>query len=175
MKKLGNLGFMLVEVIIVTVVVVSIMTSLYVVFNRVYKVYELKNKYANIDGIYALKLVSDDIVDNVKINNLLNDTNSYRVIDNSYCKNMKYCSALYDGYKINKIYLVNMDYVKNDSNDLYTSIKNDDTDVSETLKDYIDYFKKIYNYNSRYAYIIEITVDSNNKIYNYAYLPVIPE
>ena len=52
-KTLNNRGFMLVEVVIVTVVVAAIMTSLYVAFNRVYKAYESKTRYTNIDGIFV--------------------------------------------------------------------------------------------------------------------------
>ena len=69
MKK-NNKGFMLVEVIIVTVIVATIMTSLYVAFVRVYKVYDIKDKYSNVDGIYALNMIMDYYVDNITINNI---------------------------------------------------------------------------------------------------------
>ena len=73
-NKLNNKGFMLVEVIIVTVIVATIMTSLYVAFTRVYKVYDMKSRYSNIDGIYALNTIMNYYVENVSMNKLINDT-----------------------------------------------------------------------------------------------------
>ena len=62
-------GFMLVEVIVVTVVVATIMVSLYVAFNRVYAAYDLKESYTNIDAVYGIKAVEDYFIDNMQFNN----------------------------------------------------------------------------------------------------------
>lgn len=190
MKKLNNFGFMLVEVIIVTVVVVSIMTSLYVVFNRVYKMYEIKNKYSNIDGIYALGLVRDELVDNLTINDLLKEAgeNTYVTIDENKCVgNVEFCNAIFSNYKINKVILVNLysHIIENNSNvDKFS-------DISNTFSDYISYLNntEFSDYEQIYKeyeddvnkddtmfmayFLIEVTVDDVNEIYNYACLPVV--
>ena len=54
---------MLVEVIVVTVVVATIMTSLYILFNRVYNAYDRKSNYIDVDSIYALKMLTDAMID----------------------------------------------------------------------------------------------------------------
>ena len=164
MKK-NNKGFMLVEVIIVTVVVATIMISLYVAFNKVYTAYEEKNNYTNIDGIYALKLIKDDYVNNLKLNDEIK-----KLPDYNYCKEIEdpkdssYLGNVFTEYKINKVYLI-----KTDQTDNLMSVSKH----NQTFKDYIDYLvKKEITMNSDYMLLIEITIDSKNKIYNYAYLEI---
>ena len=103
MKK-NNKGFMLVEVIVVTVVVSTIMTSLYVLFNRVYNAYDKKNQYTEVDTIYALKMIEDYLVDNFKLNELINNTSTYSEI---ICGTEEtYCNSVFKEYNINKMYIV---------------------------------------------------------------------
>ena len=136
--KNNNKGFMLVEVIIVTVVIATIMTSLYVAFSRVYKVYDMKSKYSNIDGIYSLNIIKNYYIENIKINKMINDSSTYidlkKDIENSnkYCstlnindENIDYCNKINSviaNYKINNLYIVNKDKL--------TDLKN----ISDTSK-----------------------------------------
>lgn len=190
MKKLNNFGFMLVEVIIVTVVIVSIMTSLYVVFNRVYKMYEIKNKYSNVDGIYALGLIRDELVDNLTINSLLDSAkeNVYVTIDKDNCVgNVSFCDAIFSNYKINKVILVNLySYIVENNSNVDTV-----SGISNTFSDYISYlnnteFSFYDEFLNSYSgdvtedeavimayFLIEITVDDVNEVYNYACLPLV--
>ena len=109
--KNNNKGFMLVEVIIVTVIVVSIMTILYLAFNRVYNVYENKAKYTNIDAIYALKTIEDYMIDEMKLTKFISDYgNSYYVEiecsnENAFF-NQIYCESIFTQYNINKMFLL---------------------------------------------------------------------
>lgn len=153
---------MLVEVIIVTVVVATIMTSLYVAFNKLYTAYDVKNKYNNIDGIYALKLIKDDLVDNMELNTLINNTSTYSELINP--NDGSYIANVFTEYKINKLYLIKTSDISS-----FKTI----SDINQTFKDYIDYLvtKEIIN-NSDYLLVLEITVDTENEIYNYAYLGV---
>ena len=153
---------MLVEVIIVTVVVATIMTSLYVAFNKLYTAYDVKNKYNNIDGIYALKLIKDDLVDNMELNTLINNTSTYSELINP--NDSSYIANVFTEYKINKLYLIKTSDISS-----FKTI----SDINQTFKDYIDYLvtKEIIN-NSDYLLVLEITVDTENEIYNYAYLEV---
>lgn len=153
---------MLVEVIIVTVVVATIMISLYVAFNKVYTAYEEKNNYTNIDGIYALKLITDDYINKLEFNDLLNNTTSYSEITNP--EDESYIASVFKEYRINKVYLVNSSKI----NDLIKS-----KEINPTFIDYIDYLtkKRIIRHNN-YVLLVEITIDSKNKVYNYAYLEI---
>ena len=92
--KNNNKGFMLVEVIIVTVVIATIMTSLYVAFSRVYKVYDMKSKYSNIDGIYALNIIKNYYIENITINKMINNSSTYIDLKNDIENSNKYCSTL---------------------------------------------------------------------------------
>lgn len=153
---------MLVEVIIVTVVVATIMTSLYVAFNKVYTAYDEKSSYSNIDGIYALKLIKDNMINDLTINTKLNETTSYSKID--YAEG-SYLDSVFSEYKINSVYLIKV------SDENVSSFKNDFS-INQTFKDYLDYLvnKQIALDNN--LLLVEITIDYENKIYNYAYLEV---
>lgn len=163
---------MLVEVIIVTVVVVTIMTSLYVVFNRVYNAYDKKSTYNNIDAIYALKMFEDHLIDtddasgNIKLNSLIRESGGAPVAIS--CDGVTYCDSLFKEYNINKLYFVKKDYVKS-SNSQFGSL-------NQTFKEYIDYLNNavINETTSDYMFIIEThSVESDASILNkYAYLEV---
>lgn len=183
MKK-NNKGFMLVEIVVVTVVVSTIMTSLYVVFNRVYNAYERKSTYSNVDAIYALTLLRDNMIEKTTTNSFLYDdlvknveTNNYLEITcdiNDSFKN--FCDEVFEKYNINKVYIV-----KNTESSL-EMLKNQN--INQTFKDYIDYLKNTLNFTDDnqdiYSNILVVetyTVDTSDeelsrKTFNkYAYLP----
>lgn len=187
MKKrllFDNTGFMLVEVIIVTVVVATIMVSLYVAFNRVYNFYELKVKYTTIDAIYAIKTVEDYFVDNMKFNDLVNNigTDSYiEVKCSEYFSNdidvlndsFDLCNEIFSRDRINSLYLVKLDKdVENRK--ILPDLKN--LSVNQTFKDYFDYIGNAVSLenDSSYIFLIETyEMDSEKNILNkYAYLEV---
>lgn len=181
--KKNNKGFMLVEVIIVTVVVATIMTSLYVVFNRVYTGYEKKSMYTNIDGIYALKMIEEYGISDISS---LIGSDSYKLIYgysdadgffiNECVNNSVYCSKADDVYNINAVYVVKKDILSNDEKleDFKSSITN------QTFKDYVDYLKNIIKPNDgnaetdiTYLMLIETYYVKNDKnTAKYAYLPI---
>ena len=165
---LNDRGFMLVEVVIVTVVVATIMTSLYVAFNRVYKAYESKTRYTNIDGIYALRLMEDYLVNDMQMNTKINNTSTYTEITCVTGNNYDYCDNIRVKYGVNKIYLA--------KNTEYKRIKNI-SGINQTFKDYIDYLGNSVDFtDTDYGYLLigEFvgTTNSSDKIYNYAYLKI---
>ena len=157
---------MLVEVIIVTVVVVTVMTSLFVAFNRVYNAYDKKSKYVDIDGIYALKLLEDYMIDELMLNTLIKNNTSYTEIDCNEMGNDKfkaYCNSVFEEYNINNVYLVKeLEELKNDVD-------------NQTFVEYIEYLINVGVANDEKilfiieTYSIEGEEDNFNK---YAYLPV---
>lgn len=174
---------MLVEVIVVTVVVATVMISLYTLFNRVYNSYDKKNTYNDIDSIYALKMIEDYFVDKIdtdmEFNKLIKNTTTFKEIK---CESDEYCDNLFKEYNINSIYIV-----KNNENSL-NELKNNVT--HETFKDYIDYLMNIGIHTTNFlednkvysellvleTYTIDVNNESDNdnkKILNkYAYLPI---
>lgn len=179
---------MLVEVVIVTVVVATIMTSLYVVFNRVYNAYERKGQYTNIDAIYALKMLEDYLIDEknsdkkIKLNELLKSTTSYMEI---ICDaSDTYCNSLFEKYNTNKIYLVN------NNKDILQNLKV--VVANETFKEYIEYLLNIRSSDGKFTengdsyshlfiietYTIDLSEGENKEesektkmLNKYAYLP----
>lgn len=188
MKKIknNNKGFMLIEVVIVTVVVVTIMTSLYIVFNRVYNAYDKKSTYTDVNSIYALKMIKDYMIDiesnnTFMLDNLVNSNTTFTSVECSTENTSfnSYCDSIYEEYNVNEMYIV-----KNNEASL-NSLKNNVT--NQTFKEYIEYLVNIGVYKSDYfedgakysdLLIIEThSIDSGDKedkkiLNKYAYLPV---
>lgn len=155
---------MLVEVIVVTVVVATIMTSLYVLFNRVYNTYDKKNQYTDVDTIYALKMIEDYLVDNFKLNELINNTSTYSEI---VCGDAEtYCNSVFKEYNINKMYIVK----KTGLTQLKDNVSN------ETFKEYIEYLINAVD-TDKYSELLIVETytikeeDKKNILNKYAYLP----
>lgn len=177
-KKLSfnNKGFMLVEVIIVTVIVATIMISLYVVFNRVYNAYDLKEKYTDIDGIYGIKAVEDYFIDNMVFNYLIKDMNESSDVyvevkcDGYFEDNaLTYCDNIFSTYKVNKLYLVKKDGDQLPSDDKMPSA------VNQTFIDYFDYVRNAIELeNDGYIFLLETyELDSDKNVLNkYSYLEI---
>lgn len=88
MKK-NNKGFMLIELIITSTVVVTAMITLYASFNKIYSLYKTRNNYYSIDGTYAAKetvrfLMKDNIFADL-INKKLGNENYTFLISNAKC------------------------------------------------------------------------------------------
>ena len=174
MKK-NNKGFMLVEVIIVSVVVAIIMTTLYVAFVKVYNNYELKETYTNIDAVYAVKTIEDFLIDDFKIVNLLNNSSEYNEINCSSFSDVNYCNNVFSRYNINKIYLLKL----NNSNDRVPDLP---SDVNQTFKDYIIYLNNAVSFDDEISHIFVIEtyeisdedngIEEKDILNRYAYLEV---
>ena len=168
MKK-NNKGFMLVETIIVTVVVATIMTSLYIVFNRVYTAYDKKGKYTDVDAVYALKMMEDYMIDETTFNEKLKNTNTNSFVEIT-CTTETYCESVFDEYNVNKMYIV-----KNEENALNHLIEEK---INETFKEYLEYLINIGVFEETYSHLLVVETyaidDENEKdIFNkYAYLPI---
>ena len=74
--KRNNKGFMLVEVIVTSTIVVTTMILLYSSFNKLSNNYKTKNSYYNLDATYATKEMINSMLksDDEDINEFINDT-----------------------------------------------------------------------------------------------------
>lgn len=61
MKKMGKKGFMMAEVVVVSVVVATVLVTLFVGLSRVSSAYELRNRYYDIDALY-LSMEANDLL-----------------------------------------------------------------------------------------------------------------
>lgn len=167
MKK-NNKGFMLAETIIVTVIVATIMVSLYVAFNKVYSAYTLKNKYTDIDLLYAANAVQDYLIDNLTLNDIVKDiTNEYDPVDlkDPDKLNDTYCTNIFTNYHIEHMYMIKLG-----SDPKASNITDKLTTLNQTFIDYINYLEtsgKLKEAANKYIFLLEA---KENDLYDYEYL-----
>ena len=156
MKK-NNKGFMLAEVVITSTIVMTAMINLYFTFNKIYTRYNTISTYKNLDGIYAIENITDNLIEDQNINTILANKEGV-IIKDSKCKiSEEYCINTQLAYSIENMYIVKMDN---------TQVDNLKTSAKATLKDYIDYTKKYYKYDANH-YLIILEYKNGNKL-NYS-------
>lgn len=165
--KLNNKGFMLLEVVVVSTIIVTVLTSLYIGFSKLYKAYEDRNNYFDVDTIYALKNIEDMLIDSGVFNTILLEINNdhYKefvkegLAENDYIGS--YIKKISNNYSLESIYITtysssSLDKIKNNSNDL-------------EFNDFLIYLNKNLNFSEKYKYIFI----SKTKTGKFAYLRVI--
>ena len=154
--KNNNKGFMLAEVVITSTIVLTSLISLYVTFNKLYKNYEIRSRYYDIDGYYAIKEIINLLIKKNEISDVLpGEDNYYKEIST-----LTSLSNIKGPYQIQDIYVT-----KYDKKSLENLGKNVPTN---TFKDYINYLIKYYNFNdNKYTYLF-ITEYKNDGDYYYA-------
>ena len=129
MKKMNNKGFLLTEALVVSVLITTVLTALYVNFKNVSTNVSDSFKYDSISSMYSLKSIRDyieqenyvlmvsglDFLDYVDIS----DCSSY------YFSNTNYCKSIFDSIGIEKIIITkeNMYSLINNKNSLDSSFK----------------------------------------------------
>lgn len=149
MKK-NNGGFMLVELVIVSAVVILSMVSLYTGFNKVYIAYNERSRYYSIDCLYAGEAIKNLFIDEYRLVSIVNDVSTYKDVV-SYCSVddafSNYCKAIYERYNIDSMYLVR--YSKDNINSLKSYRSTDNS-----LGKYLDVFLKSSDNKDNDVYII---------------------
>lgn len=118
MKK-NNKGFMLVEILIVSVFISSVLIVLFVQFRKINNSYNTSFKYNTVEGMYLLNSVKNRIITNSNDNNfnnfeaMLNDNNKYIDIYNYMCEDDGYDCQLISKANIIKLFFARKD-AKND-------------------------------------------------------------
>lgn len=171
MKK-NNKGFMLAETIIVTVIVATIMVSLYVAFNKVYSAYTLKNKYTDIDLLYAANAVQDYLIDNLTLNDIVSNTlidlsEGIDLVSSSYADN--YCTNIFTNYNIEHMYMIKLGETPK-AEEIINKLTDPNQTFNQTFKDYINYLEtsgKLNDGSNKYIFLLEA---KENDLYDYEYL-----
>lgn len=164
----NNRGFMLVEVIVTSTIIVTALVGFYASFSRLYKNYSEKEHYYNIDAIYATREMIDSIFDQ-DVGKFINDifhsgTSKYLVKNGSCTDNSIYlCSEIVPFYKIENMIVVEYDKTSLQG----VSITN------QTFKEYRDYVINYYDIttNKEYSYLFLTEIHDGNNYY-YANLRV---
>ena len=152
---------MLAEVVVTSTVVLAALISLYVTFNKLYKNYEIRSRYYDIDGYYATKEIIELLIAKNAINNSL-PTTDYKELsldDNEDIKDK--IDTIKSAYTIEKIYITkyrekSLQNLKKESN------------INPTFKDYLTYLENYYNYSDQKYNYLFITEYKNENDYYYA-------
>lgn len=71
MKKINNKGFMMAEVIVVAAVILTVMTSLYMSYSKIYSTYKQRLRYYDTTTLYRAAFYRDVLVTNLTDSNEL--------------------------------------------------------------------------------------------------------
>ena len=130
--RINRKGFMLAEVIIVSVIICVVLVSLFTGINRVTKAYDLRNRYYDVNALYMAEKASTNSpvkVENTNLNNVISYYNSGNT-----------------GSAVN-IYFTPYDQNKVDDLGKLTG-------TNQTYKDFIDYLSGHLEFKGEYTYML---------------------
>lgn len=178
MKK-RNKGFMLIETLVVSTFIITVLIYLYIQFVNLKKSYDISFRYDTIPGLYSAKEIDKFINNNYGYADFLdeidsNDNKYIKLINKNKCDflyffgNINYCEKLVSNLNIKTVLLASTDIsklkekLKTDnpySNELYLYVKN--MNLSNVENSYI----LIVEYNDNtFAYVkIDKTVGEENE------------
>ena len=156
--KFGRKGFMMAEVVVVSVVIAVVLITLFTGLNRVSSAYEKRDRYYDIDALYLAMMANDALIENGSINNLINDGTSTIIEANDDV------NLLLNTYNNDDVNLYFSLYEKGKIDEL-----KDLSTTKETTKEFIDYLKDKFDFNDDYNYVIISEICKNvDDCYYYA-------
>lgn len=137
--KLGRNGFMLVEVVVVSAVIATVLVTMFIAINRVSSAYSTRDSYNSVDALYLAMAVNDILRENNDLSDLVcNNSNANEITD----------SSLKEVYK--DIGSINLYYSPYDRDKVLSLKKN-----KATFDGFIDYISNKLDYsNTNYNYLI---------------------
>ena len=137
--KLGRNGFMLVEVVVVSAVISTVLVTMFIAINRVSSAYSTRDSYNSVDALYLAMTENDILRENNGLSDLVcNNSNAREITD----------SSLKGAY--NSIGSINLYYSPYDRGKVL-SLKNN----KATFDGFIDYIDNKLDYsNTNYNYLI---------------------
>lgn len=153
--KLNSKGFMLVEVVVVSAVIATVLVTMFISVNRVTSAYRDRDSYNSIDALYLAMTVNDI---------LINDNDLSRLVcENSAAKDIT-DSNLKDAYSnVGDINVYYCPYNKDKVNSLKTF------NNKNTFSGFVDYISNKFNYSdSSFNYLIVSEICKDNDCYYYA-------
>ncbi len=168
----NNHGFMLVEVIITSTVILTGMVLMFSSYNSLFAKYKSRGEYHDIDTFYATKEMIDYLIENNLasfIQKNLDQNESVALIDTSQCKfKNDFCEKLKNLYEIENMIFTTYD--KQNLENLKTGKDTNGDSIginiqNETFKDYIDYVINYYNIQNE-----NINAKNNERKNEYTYL-----
>lgn len=160
--KFGRKGFMMAEVVVVSVVIAVVLITLFTGLNRVSSAYEKRDRYYDIDALYLAMMANDALIENRSINNLINDGTSTIIEANDDV------NLLLNTYNNDDVNLYFSLYEKGKIDELKDLSTTEET-TKKTTKEFIDYLKDKFDFNDDYNYVIISEICKNvDDCYYYA-------
>lgn len=137
--KLGRNGFMLVEVVVVSAVIATVLVTMFIAINRVSSAYSTRDSYNSVDALYLAMAENDILRENNELSDLVcNNSNANEITD----------SSLKGAYK--DIGSINLYYSPYDRDKVLSLKRN-----KATFDGFIDYISNKLDYsNTNYNYLI---------------------
>ena len=170
MKK-NNKGFMMAELIIVSAIALSVLSVLFISFNKLYGIYMQRIRYYDSTTITRAALYRDILIENGQMNDFISNTkasnNKYTLIyETGDDNNIFAIPSAEKSTKYNDlVYLVNVNRGTISSNVIKDNI-------NETFKEYLDFLNGSVEFDSNFIILIERCETSNDDNCKYAYLEV---
>lgn len=140
--KLNSKGFMLAEVVIVSVVVATVLVTLFTGLKNVSSAYQTRNRYYDIDSLYSAMDINDILIRN---------NSSYIYSSTGVKLNNERDISEYEDFHKNTGYNIDSYLTPYNSQQMIT-LK--DLNDNITFDEYIDYLGGNINFNEDYDYII---------------------
>lgn len=140
--RINRKGFMLAEVIIVSVIICVVLVSLFTGINRVTKAYDLRNRYYDVNALYMAEKANLYLIEDKSINTL----NSPVKVDNS---NLNKVISFYNSGNTGSA--VNIYFTPYDKDNV-AALK--DKGTNQTYKDFIDYLSGHLEFKGEYTYML---------------------
>ena len=155
--KFGRKGFMMAEVVVVSVVIAVVLITLFTGLNRVSSAYEKRDRYYNIDALYLAMMANDILIKSGDINTIIKTGNSIKITNNDV-------NLLLNTYNNDDVNLYFSLYEKGKIDKL-----KDLSTTKETTKEFIDYLGTKFDFNDDYNYVIISEICKNvDDCYYYA-------
>lgn len=160
--RINRKGFMLAEVVVVSVIVCVCLVSLATGISRVSKAYDTRNRYYDINALYMAEKANLFLIDNGEINKLLDKGTSGKIDKEDLNKVIEFYKTSDAGSEVN-IYFTKY------NKDKIESMKNIEN-TKQTYKDFIDYLGGHLDFENEdkdynYMLISEICNDSDDCYY----------
>ena len=162
--RLNKKGFMMAEVVVVSVIICTALVTLYTGINRVSNAYKIRNKYYDINALYMAEKANLYLINTSNINELITNNKSVKISD-SNLNNITNIYKSSNSDSTTNIYFSM--YNKNKINDL-TNINS----INVTFKDFVTYLDGHLDYNEDYNYLIISEICNDKDDCNYYGLKV---
>lgn len=161
--KFGRKGFMMAEVVVVSVVIAVVLITLFTGLNRVSSAYEKRDRYYDIDALYLAMMANDILIKSGDINTIIKTGDSIKITNDDVNLTNDDVNLLLNTYNNDDVNLYFSLYGK----DKLTELKK--WSNKKTTKEFIDYLGTKFDFNGDYNYVIISEICKNvDDCYYYA-------